>query len=52
MTNYPRRHDCPRCGATLDDGPILFRCAECCRSVYAADLDTEFHARRPVTATR
>jgi hypothetical protein len=30
----------------LDDGPILYRCAACRRSVYAADLDTEFHTRR------
>jgi DNA-directed RNA polymerase subunit RPC12/RpoP len=37
------RHNCPRCGTMLDDGPILYRCAACRRSVYAADLDTEFH---------
>jgi hypothetical protein len=37
-----RHHNCPCCGTTLDDGPVLYRCARCHKSVYAADLDTEF----------
>lgn len=46
MTNSTiRRHVCPRCGTSLDEGPIMYRCARCSRSVYAADVDTEF--RRP-----
>lgn len=39
------RHTCPRCGSPLDEGPVVYRCARCGRSVYAADVDTEF--RRP-----
>ncbi|MFC4588631.1 hypothetical protein [Sphaerisporangium corydalis] len=35
---------CPRCHAPLDGGPVLFHCAPCRRAVYAADLDSEFHA--------
>ncbi|WP_405140281.1 hypothetical protein OG589_25480 [Sphaerisporangium sp. NBC_01403] len=46
MKTNPNRHDCPRCGAMLDDGPILYRCAACRRSIYAADLNTEFRAKR------
>ncbi|HEY9523258.1 MAG TPA: hypothetical protein VIR33_08460 [Thermopolyspora sp.] len=42
MQSTMRHFDCPRCGTTLDDGPILYRCARCRRSIYAADLDTEF----------
>jgi predicted RNA-binding Zn-ribbon protein involved in translation (DUF1610 family) len=49
MKTNPRRHHCPRCGATLDDGPVLYRCAACRRSVYAADLDTEFHTSHVTT---
>lgn len=43
MNTVMRHHDCPRCGTTLDDGPVLYRCARCRKSVYAADLDHEFH---------
>ncbi len=35
---------CPRCGAVLDEGPIVYRCAPCGRAVRAADLDNETHA--------
>jgi hypothetical protein len=35
---------CPRCTAALDEGPVVYRCARCRRTVWAADLDTEFHA--------
>ncbi|WP_156325489.1 hypothetical protein [Nonomuraea sp. SBT364] len=35
---------CPRCTTALDGGPIVYRCAACRRTVYAADLDTEHHA--------
>ena len=35
---------CPRCRTALDGGPVLFHCATCNRSVYAADLTTEFPA--------
>ncbi|MFC6086495.1 hypothetical protein [Sphaerisporangium aureirubrum] len=49
MISAPHRHSCPRCGSALDEGPILYRCAPCDRSVYAADLDTEFHT--PTHAT-
>jgi DNA-directed RNA polymerase subunit RPC12/RpoP len=45
MTSTIRRHTCPRCGTVLDEGPIMYRCARCKRSVYAADVNTEF--RRP-----
>ncbi|GAA4055642.1 hypothetical protein ACIBH1_43190 [Nonomuraea sp. NPDC050663] len=38
---------CPDCHQQLDEGPIVYRCANCCRAVYAADLDNEFH---PVAA--
>ncbi|WP_176728419.1 hypothetical protein [Planobispora rosea] len=48
MKSTIHRHACPRCGTTLDEGPIMYRCANCNRSVYAADVDTEFH--RPVPA--
>lgn len=34
---------CPRCGASLDEGPVLYRCSSCRRAVPAADVDTEFH---------
>ena len=43
MKPVQQRHCCPRCGSFLDEGPVLYRCAMCHRSVYAADLDTEFH---------
>ncbi|MFC3981397.1 hypothetical protein [Streptosporangium jomthongense] len=36
---------CPRCGAQLDGGPVLFHCSACGRAVYAADLDLEVTAR-------
>ncbi|GGP80096.1 hypothetical protein GCM10010140_05930 [Streptosporangium pseudovulgare] len=39
------RNTCPRCGSPLDEGPVVYRCACCGRSVYAADVNTEF--RRP-----
>ncbi|MEU4576584.1 hypothetical protein [Nonomuraea sp. NPDC023979] len=35
---------CPRCTAALDGGPVVYRCTPCRRTVYAADLDTEYHA--------
>lgn len=35
---------CPRCRTALDGGPVLFRCANCQRAVYAADLDNEVPA--------
>jgi hypothetical protein len=40
---------CPRCRTALDEGPIVYRCAHCCRTVYAADLDTEYHPRTLAT---
>ncbi|GIN05291.1 hypothetical protein Pve01_69490 [Planomonospora venezuelensis] len=49
MKSAAYRHACPRCGTALDEGPIMYRCAHCSRSVYAADVDTEF--RRPVPAS-
>ncbi|MFD0890713.1 hypothetical protein ACFQ08_39725 [Streptosporangium algeriense] len=48
MNSTVSRHTCPRCGAALDEGPIMYRCAPCGRSLYAADIDTEFH--RPLEA--
>lgn len=39
---------CPHCRTVLAGGPVLFYCATCKRSVYAADLATEF----PVTLGR
>ncbi|WP_214414311.1 hypothetical protein [Sphaerisporangium fuscum] len=50
MKTNPNRHSCPRCGALLDDGPILYRCAPCRRSLYAADLDTEFRSLHTPTS--
>jgi hypothetical protein len=44
------RHACPRCGTTLDEGPIMYRCTPCSRTVYAADVNTEF--RRPAKTSR
>lgn len=38
---------CPRCRTGLDEGPVMYRCAHCRRSVPAADLDNEFHAAAP-----
>ncbi|GGO67096.1 hypothetical protein [Nonomuraea cavernae] len=35
---------CPRCATRLDGGPVQFYCAGCRRTVFAADLDHEFHA--------
>lgn len=49
-TRTTARPDCPHCGAALDEGPVLYRCAPCQRYVYAADLDTEFHVRNPLPA--
>ncbi|WP_214108670.1 hypothetical protein [Acrocarpospora catenulata] len=37
---------CPRCHTTLDEGPVVYRCARCRRAVYAADLDVDFHVTR------
>ncbi|MFI7470521.1 hypothetical protein [Nonomuraea sp. NPDC049646] len=37
------RNRCPHCHTTLDEGPIVYWCGHCRRTVYAADLDTEFH---------
>ncbi|WP_202638981.1 hypothetical protein [Bailinhaonella thermotolerans] len=42
---------CPSCHGALDGGPVLYGCATCHRSLYAADLDVEFRPRpcpRPV----
>ncbi|MGP3916433.1 hypothetical protein OHA25_05330 [Nonomuraea sp. NBC_00507] len=33
---------CPRCHHELDEGPIMYRCANCRRAVYAADLENEY----------
>ena len=41
---------CPRCGAPLDGGPVLYRCETCHRAVAAADVDTEYHAPAGRTA--
>ncbi|WP_181019656.1 hypothetical protein [Nonomuraea typhae] len=41
---------CPRCQTELDEGPIMYRCATCCRTVYAADLENDFVARHFVAA--
>ena len=43
MNSTVSRHACPRCGTALDEGPIMYRCAPCRRSIYAADVNTEFH---------
>lgn len=43
MNSTVSRHACPRCGTALDEGPIMYRCAHCRRSIYAADVNTEFH---------
>jgi hypothetical protein len=43
------RRRCPRCTALLDEGPVVYRCARCRRSVYAADVDVEFVPRTHVT---
>ena len=32
---------CPRCSTPLDEGPVVYRCATCRRSVPAADLRNE-----------
>ena len=42
---------CPSCGAALDGGPVLFRCASCARAVHAADLDVEHRPAGPQTGT-
>lgn len=39
---------CPRCHTPLDEGPVLYRCSHCRRAVWAAELDVEYHAPRPV----
>ncbi|MEU8271230.1 hypothetical protein AB0B89_29235 [Sphaerisporangium sp. NPDC049002] len=36
---------CPRCGAALDGGPVLYTC-QTGHGVFAADLNTEYHAPR------
>ncbi|GAA0933942.1 hypothetical protein [Nonomuraea longicatena] len=33
---------CPRCETELDEGPIMYRCSQCRRAVYAADLENEY----------
>ncbi|MFD1938367.1 MULTISPECIES: hypothetical protein [Nonomuraea] len=33
---------CPTCHTTLDEGPIMYRCAHCRRAVFAADLENEY----------
>jgi hypothetical protein len=38
---------CPRCGAPLDGGPVVFWCSGCRRGVQAADLDVEYRPGRP-----
>ena len=50
MNSTACRHACPRCGTALDEGPIVYRCAHCHRSVYAADVDTEFRGPARVPA--
>ncbi|GHE28752.1 hypothetical protein GCM10017673_34070 [Streptosporangium violaceochromogenes] len=50
MNSTVCRHACPRCGTALDEGPIVYRCARCHRSVYAADVDTEFRGPARVPA--
>lgn len=45
MRTVLRHHECPRCGTALDNGPVLYRCARCRKSLYAADLDNEYHGR-------
>jgi hypothetical protein len=42
---------CPSCGTDLDGGPVLYRCATCARTVYAADLDVEYQPADPQTGT-
>ncbi|MFI6793701.1 hypothetical protein ACIBG4_40855 [Nonomuraea sp. NPDC050383] len=42
--------NCPRCASPLDEGPIVYRCAHCRRTVYAADLNNEYVPRTPATA--
>jgi tRNA(Ile2) C34 agmatinyltransferase TiaS len=41
---------CPRCHGELDEGPIIYRCPQCCRAVYAADIEDEYVPRQPVAA--
>ena len=41
---------CPRCHNELDEGPIMYRCAQCRRAVFAADLENEYVPRHPVAA--
>ncbi|GAA3426912.1 hypothetical protein ACWDTT_22160 [Streptosporangium sandarakinum] len=45
------RNTCPRCGSPLDEGPVVYRCACCGRSVYAADVNTEFRRPAPASAS-
>jgi DNA-directed RNA polymerase subunit RPC12/RpoP len=41
---------CPRCSTALDEGPVVYRCSTCRRTVYAADVDVEFVPRVLVAA--
>lgn len=41
---------CPQCRTELDEGPIIYRCSQCRRAVYAADLENEFVPRQLVAA--
>lgn len=38
--------NCPRCRTRLDEGPVVYRCSRCRRTVYAADLEREYTERR------
>lgn len=40
-----KRRSCPSCRTTLDEGPILYRCAKCQRAVYAADVNFDYSNR-------
>ncbi|MEO3875502.1 hypothetical protein ABGB18_42545 [Nonomuraea sp. B12E4] len=35
---------CPHCSTPLDEGPVVYRCGHCRRTVWAADLDTEYRS--------
>ncbi|MET9344415.1 hypothetical protein [Nonomuraea sp. NPDC003804] len=40
-----KKTQCPTCHTTLDEGPIMYRCARCRRAVFAADLENEYVTR-------
>ncbi|NUR83552.1 MAG: hypothetical protein HOY71_05630 [Nonomuraea sp.] len=44
------RTHCPQCHSELDEGPIMYRCNQCHRAVYAADLENEYVPRQPIAA--